>query len=506
MPNYLCRNRHGTYYFRFIPPKDLRHYFKCQREYRHSLKTDSKKLAVHLSTLYRARIQLLLEQLTNMADIIKTELLTELDIFGREITVDYDGDEEKELRVMKQRKDDAINLARQLDLDPIELLSRPVAINNTPVLREQKKEIDTSVTISQLANEYLDLLRNRRKLTKKTLADYSADYDLFTYIAGKDMVVNNLTNHDMEVFYNNLKLIPTSHNSDHKYQNRSFIQLSKMRIPKNRIPDVTTRNKKFSRISTLLKYAVKKGYLDRNPADSIILEKDLVRSRDKREILSSDDLVTIFNSPFFIQHGWQKRKARRDAEPYRFWLFPLALFTGARQGELIQLDRKNIAQDEDGTWFIDIKEEYDKVTGQKIKSAKNSNSIRRVPLCDTLIDMGFLEFAKSGRSKQMFPELNSKKDGKDAAQKFLNAQLERWGVHKKTKTYHSFRHTFITKAINQDIDPRHIGGVTGHLSKEDYAGVAELANTYSKGFTPTFLKEKVLDKLNYNISFDKIKW
>jgi hypothetical protein len=43
---YMCENRHGIYYARFIIPKQLHPLFKNKKEIRRSLKTDSRKLAI----------------------------------------------------------------------------------------------------------------------------------------------------------------------------------------------------------------------------------------------------------------------------------------------------------------------------------------------------------------------------------------------------------------------------------------------------------------------------
>jgi integrase len=504
LPNFICRNRHGTYYFRYIIPVALRSRFSNKREYRCSLRTDSKRLAVRCAKIYRTRFELFIEKLYSVSDNIKTGLITSVDIFGDHIEADFNGDAKKELHAIERMKDQAIDRAMKMGIDPASLL---ISRQNQPSARTNKPIGAETPTISEISEKYLEYKKTRSKLAQKTIVDYSSDYDLLIFILGEDKQVGELTNDDLEAFYSGLGKIPTSYKSDDKYKSKSFPQLQSIQIPTNRIPDVATINKKFSRISTLLKHAVKKNYIDQNPADSVITAVDTVRAKDKRDIFNDSDLNIIFSSTFFTAHKWRKNLHRRDAEAYRFWMFPLALFTGARQGELLQLEKQDVAQSDDGTWYIDIREEFDKVTGEKIRSTKNQNSIRQVPLSNALIEMGFLDFVKSVRSNALFSELTKKKNGQDAAQKFLNAQLKRWGVHvKDVKTFHSLRHTFVTQAIRHDIKPQHIGGITGHLSKKDYIDVAEIANTYNKGFTLADLKKNVLDVIDHGLDLESIKW
>jgi integrase len=504
LPNFICRNRHGTYYFRFIIPIAFRAHFSNKHEYRHSLQTDSKKLAVRHAKIYRARFDLLLEKFYSMPNTNKTGLIRSTDIFGDLIEADFNGDVEKELHATERMKEQSIDRAIKMGIDPASLLTsrqtQPSARTNEPISAE-------TPTVSEISKKYLEYKKTRSKLAQKTIDAYSSDHDLLIFILGEDKPVGELTNDDLEAFYSGLGKIPTSYRSDEKYKYKSFRQLRDIHIPKERFPDVVTINKKFSRVSTLLNHAVNKNYISRNPANSVMVTKDTVRAKDKREILSHNDLDTIFASSFYTAHQWRKNLHRRDAEPYRFWMFPLALLTGARQGELLQLKKKDVAQSEDGTWYIDIREEFDKVTGEKTRSTKNQNSIRQVPLSDSLIEMGFLDFVKSVRSNALFSELTKKLNGQDAAQKFLNAQLKRWGVHvTDVKTFHSFRHTFVTQAIRQDIKPQHIGAITGHLNKEEYKDVAEIANTYNKGLTIADLKKKVLDVIDYGLDLDAIRW
>jgi len=94
--------------------------------------------------------------------------------------------------------------------------------------------------------------------------------------------------------------------------------------------------------------------------------------------------------------GWPYRKylagdlpkINQDAKPYRFWLLPLGLYTGARLNELCQLRVHDVIQDVHGVDLIDIND-----NGYN-KSLKTGPSARQIPICSKLVEMGFLNFVE----------------------------------------------------------------------------------------------------------------
>jgi hypothetical protein len=56
-------------------------------------------------------------------------------------------------------------------------------------------------------------------------------------------------------------------------------------------------------------------------------------------------------------------------------------------------------------------EEFDPRSGQRVRSVKNQNSVRKVPLRQLPIDMELLDFVDHVRTPELFPELTGKADG-----------------------------------------------------------------------------------------------
>jgi integrase len=85
-------------------------------------------------------------------------------------------------------------------------------------------------------------------------------------------------------------------------------------------------------------------------------------------------------------------------KPSRFWVPLIAMFTGMRKSEIVQLYKSNIAE-VDGVLCIKID------TREEGQSLKSPSWRRLVPIHSHLLALGFLEFA--GQDGPLFPELKT---------------------------------------------------------------------------------------------------
>ena len=104
-------------------------------------------------------------------------------------------------------------------------------------------------------------------------------------------------------------------------------------------------------------------------------------------------------------------------KPHEFWLPLIALFTGARLNEICQLHLEDIQQFH-GIWVFDI-------NNKGVKRLKTSSAVRRVPISQTLIEIGFLDYVEDVKALEgaqhknkilpapnmVFPYLNRDKQG-----------------------------------------------------------------------------------------------
>ena len=65
---FMCKNRHGVYYARFIIPKHLQSHFNNKKEVRRTLQTDSRKLAIKRARIYRVEFEKIVDELMSKSD------------------------------------------------------------------------------------------------------------------------------------------------------------------------------------------------------------------------------------------------------------------------------------------------------------------------------------------------------------------------------------------------------------------------------------------------------
>jgi integrase len=492
-PAYLCRNRHGAFYFRLVIPLRFRTLFEPpRREVRRSLHTAIRSVAVVRARACRAlvdthfqRIDESMAKKTKRSSTLRSEFITFVDGLGNTIKIDY-GDLDKDIAVATAIQKTAAGLATATPTTAATTLIAPCNPGSAG---------PTTPLVSALSAAFLKTKTDRSQLAAGTIAEYRAAHAELIFILG-DRRVGELANEDLEAFYDALLRLPRNRNAYPKYKNQTSAQLLSDEIPIAALRQAASANKIFDRVKTLLAFAVKQGHIIRNPADSVTPKADLRRARAKREPFLPEELRKIFATPHFLQRKW---KSRTRPEPYRFWLLPIALLTGARQGEICQLKKGDFVHDSTaGLWYVNIVEEFDADSGDRVRSVKNQNGIRTVPISQILIDMGLLDYVERLPSPELFPELGRKGDGVDAAQKWANRYLKQCGVHKKyVKTFHSLRHNFVNNLVSRGVSANWVGAVTGHLSKEEFGSVAELAGTYFKGYEPSLLKHEVIDRLEF---------
>lgn len=205
------------------------------------------------------------------------------------------------------------------------------------------------------------------------------------------------------------------------------------------------------------KYCEIDGYIIKNPCDNVTLPKDtkkemeILEKKNKIDFFTSDEIKILL-------------KAFEGSNYYDVVRFALA--TGMRQGEIlglqwddIDMDKRlihvihNLSNSADIT--IDGKRKYT----LKIQSPKSKNSIRTIPMNDTVYEM--LK-NKPHTNTMVFP-------GRDNT--YINSKnlLKRWQIVLKKsglkyRTFHDLRHTFATQLLMNGVDLITIKNLMGHSS------------------------------------------
>lgn len=159
------------------------------------------------------------------------------------------------------------------------------------------------------------------------------------------------------------------------------------------------------------------------------------------------------------------------ATEHMFWLPHIGLYTGARINEICQINpQTDIAQEQaTGIWYFDFTEETPTDDAVE-KSIKNRMSRRRVPVHDSLIALGFLDYVerlRKSKARLIFPAWKpSRGRASPKAEKWFGQFLEDLGLRDETPGQrlvgmHAFRHLILHRAHNA-VPPVDITPITGH--------------------------------------------
>lgn len=255
----------------------------------------------------------------------------------------------------------------------------------------------------------------------------------------------------------------------------------------------TTVTKYLRRVGALFDYACKNGlYEGANPATDLSPPTDK-RAHEARAPFVKDDLMKLFHSEDYL-------KDRHD-KPYKFWMPILALYTGARLNELSQLHLSDIRRAEDGVWVFDINDEEE-------KRLKSKTSKRIIPIHSILLkDLNFLSYVdhlKAKGERRLFPELKIGRDGygRNVSRWFNDTYRKRCGIvstDDRKRDFHSFRATFVTRLLYQQVNDRMRLQVAGHSTGKDMTSV------YADPFPAKQLYDEIISKLDYGIDLSHLK-
>ena len=231
--------------------------------------------------------------------------------------------------------------------------------------------------------------------------------------------------------------------------------------PLAEIPDsaekisANTVNQRISLLSGFFIWAVTEDLATKNPFEGL-----QIASKAKHyATYTQQDVKELLNlPPALIRHGWQ------------FWIPRLALYTGARQNELAQLQRKDIYYSSaDKCWIISINDTGD---GQSLKSIASQ---RETPIHPKLIENGFIEYLDNldiTNNQSIWPSLTPKggKLGQRVSEYWQRLKTKHnlpstpQNAAGESKVFHSFRRFAINEMRNGGMSITTLQALVGHES------------------------------------------
>ncbi|HIF25009.1 MAG TPA: site-specific integrase [Micavibrio sp.] len=431
------------YYYRHALPRDLQEYLKT-KEVVIALGTQDKAKA----RLYVAKLDIEIQDLINLAyeatDTFTLNKLIEEGIQGA-----------KDNAELPKRK-------------TLNLLS-----SSSPKL------------FSKIAEDYLkDCVTN----DAKTIASKRLTYEMFEGIVG-NLVFNEVTKTEARKFKAIMLKTPIMLHKRKGFT--SYKELDWNNLPEGKTQSLVTVNNRLTSMVSLFNWAEENDlYTGRNPFSGLMV-KNAKQQATKRHPFSNQELQTLFSCPIYTGCKGESRNERLETghiviKDYWYWIPLIGLYTGMRLNEICQLLVSDI-QCEDGIWIINIDDSED-------KKVKTISSRRKIPIHDSLMVSGFLEYVRGQKHKRLFPELPKRKNCGYSHEftKRFSSTLTKLNLKRTGLCFHSFRHTFIDGMRNAGVEKAITMKLVGHHSSND------IHSGYGYGYNLETLKENI-NKLTFSL-------
>lgn len=304
-------------------------------------------------------------------------------------------------------------------------------------------------------------------IEEKTAQAYRAFGTLFIRITGKSDV-RDLRQADAALFHATLSKLPKSFGKSPAHRTDPIADVigRAALLPKEQVGlSVPTRNRYLDQLGAVLRAARAEGIeIDPKIDPSILRRKENVRARDKKRAFKHAELVALFEHPFFQPAPLPKgnlRHFRARQESGLYWVPLICAYTGARREEAAGLSLSEIKREGD-VWYLDL-------TTTTSRRLKTLSSVRKVPLHEDLIKLGFDRFVASAKARKrtlIFPDL------REAASPFMGRKVGRfmeslakeiWGDDGDDLTLNSMRHYFKhTLAMDPGVPSQVCRDLMGH--------------------------------------------
>jgi integrase len=234
--------------------------------------------------------------------------------------------------------------------------------------------------------------------------------------------------------------------------------------------------KKLQHIRGFLAWAEQRAFLATNPGAKV---QPRPKTREEsagdgaRRAFNNEELRKLFDSPLFTGCTGPRRRSipgRQVLRDEKYWIFPVALLTGARIEELAEAPTALV--DLEGIPCLDLRQ-----SGTKTKAAP-----RLVPILPVLQKMGFVEWAatKAAKGGKLF-------QGGDASgdwSKWCNRYLDDVGLDDLDLTFHSLRHCFRQMLRAARIGDELADKIFGHEDGAEKSGGNRTGQRYGRDLSP----------------------
>ena len=312
-----------------------------------------------------------------------------------------------------------------------------------PQVQTNQPQAET-LTLTGAIERYVDLKKQNGAWVHKTLWDNMRVLKLFLDLTGPKPI-RSVVNDDVRAFRDALLKVPSSFMKAKANAEKPLSEIIKNAGGLKTLAP-RTASKYFHNLRAFLKWCNDEGYIDAVPGGSIkIAGASKADAKNARYPFNDTQLVQFFESPQYSGHLSETARAKpgqKRIKDGKYWIPLIALFSGMRLGEIVQLLVTDI-KSEGAVWYFDIARNEGET-----KQLKTGSSQRKIPIHPVLIKLGILDHVEARRGKdakgRLFPDIEQGKDGyfSHNFSKWFGRYLKQVQVKTLKTSFHSFRHNF----------------------------------------------------------------
>ena len=252
-----------------------------------------------------------------------------------------------------------------------------------------------------------------------------------------------------------------------------------------------TANEPIKRFSSIIDFAIKSEYV--LTANKVIGELFKIDKQNKpRKSYDKNDIEKLIDA-LCSQPLWIMNPPRND----RFWVILIALFHGFRLGNIVNLTKKHIINDNETGWPC-----FDLRMFKEEDLLKTKSASMLVPIHGVLLLMGFMEWVNKNKAVRLFSDTTStfSKWYNRRDKHYLGFET-RYVTDDPDKCLHSTRHYFSNELRKSGIEHKLIQEMMGHARQK-----SDVTSAYYLDRAEISIMKDVHDKMQLDgIDFDRLE-
>lgn len=308
------------------------------------------------------------------------------------------------------------------------------------------------MTIAEIASAYSKERQRGKAWAAKTIIEKADHIKLLEEILGSDTDVRAVTAMDAKKVKETLLAYPRNRSKNPMTRGKPLGEVLGMsNVEPIKVPTI---NKYLQTYSELFEWAKQNHHVTQNLFSGLTVKQSNKSKETQRDPYTDEQIRLILRTIMLNERGLVTK-------PYQKWASLIGIYTGARLGEISQLQLNDIRK-QDGIWVFDMNEEGDR------KSLKTTAGRRLVPLHQKLLDAGLLDYVQTMRDEgasKLFPDFSYDARngwGRQQGRWFNNRLLVQLELKTETRMFHSLRHTVNTRLVRAGVPDAMVKAILGH--------------------------------------------